>query len=425
MHTHRTLRAAILPVVVGLMLTACSSDSADTTVAAAETTAAVAETEAAAVTDAAAPTEAAAVETAATADTAAVESSAAAAAAGMAGSLKGVCPDTIAIQTDWYPSAERGPLFNLLGDTFTVDTKTKTITGPLIASDGSDTGVMLQIRSGGPAIGFSPVTAQMYVDKSITLGFTSHDSAANDYAKLPTLSVVAPFEKNPQIVMWDPQTYPDVKTIADLGAKGVKINVFPGGPWQDILSKQGVVPKELWDGSFDGTPARFVSEKGKIAQQGFASAEPYEYEKLPEWGKKVASQLVFDAGVRFYSQPLGIRSADLETLRPCLQKFVPIIQQSTKDYLNNPAAANKKIVDMLAELNEVVYSAGEAEFAVVTMKELGLISNGPDATLGNFDLARVQEGIDQMRDAGIAAVPKDLKADQLATNEFIDPSIGL
>ena len=40
MYTHRTLRAAILPVVVGLMLTACSSDAADTTVAAAETTAA-------------------------------------------------------------------------------------------------------------------------------------------------------------------------------------------------------------------------------------------------------------------------------------------------------------------------------------------------------------------------------------------------
>ena len=419
MHTHRTLRAAILPVVVGLMLTACSSDAADTTAAPAETTAAAtAETEAAAVTEAAAPTEAAA-------ETAAAETAAAAAGASMAGSLKGVCPDTIAIQTDWYPSAERGPLFNLLGDTFTTDTKTKSISGPLIASDGSDTGVILQIRSGGPAIGFSPVTAQMYTDKTITLGFTSHDSAANDYAKLPTLSVVAPFEKNPQIVMWDPATYPDVKTIADLGAKGVTINVFPGGPWQEILSKQGVVPKNLWDGSFDGTPARFVSEKGKIAQQGFASAEPYEYEKLPEWGKKVASQLVYDAGVRFYSQPLGIRTADLETLRPCLAKLVPIIQQSTKDYLNNPAAANKKIVDMLAELNEVVYSAGEAEFAVATMKDLGLISNGPDATLGNFDLARVQEGIDQMIDAGIANVPKDLKADQLATNEFIDPSIGL
>ena len=108
-----------------------------------------------------------------------------------------------------------------------------------------------------------------------------------------------------------------------------------------------------------------------------------------------------------------------------LAKLVPIIQQSTKDYLNSPAAANKKIVDMLAELNEVVYSAGEAEFAVATMKELGLISNGPDATLGNFDMDRVQEGIDQMLEAGIASVPKDLKADQLATNEFIDPSIGL
>lgn len=343
----------------------------------------------------------------------------------MAGVLKGVCPDTIAVQTDWYPSAERGPLFQLLGDQFELDLKTKSISGPLIAHDGSDTGVKLQIRSGGPAIGFAPVTAQMYTDTSITLGFTSHDSAANDYAKLPTLSVVAPFDKNPQIVMWDPATYPDVKTIADLGKKGVTINVFPGGPWQEILSKQGVVPKGSWDGSFDGTPARFVAANGKIAQQGFASAEPYEYQNLKEWGKPVAYQLVYDAGVRFYSQPLGIRSADLDKLRPCLKLFVPMVQQSTKDYVNNPAAANKKIVDMLDQLKEVVYSAGEADYALGVMKEKGLISNGPDATLGNFDMDRVQEGITQMIDAGIANVPKDLTADKLATNEFIDPSIGL
>ena len=423
MKTNHLLRRAALPVVVGLLLAGCGSDkksnATDTTAATAETTAVAAEETVAAESSA----EAAATTAAPTAETTAAPATAVS--ASMAGALKDVCPATIAIQTDWYPSAERGPLFQLLGEKFTVDTKKKTISGPLLAHDGSDTGVQIEIRSGGPAIGFAPVTAQMYTDTTITFGFTSHDSAANDYAKLPTLSVVAPFDKNPQIVMWDPATYPDVKTIADLGKAGVKINVFPGGPWQEILSKQGVVPKASWDGSFDGTPARFVASAGKIAQQGFASAEPYEYKNLPEWGKEVAYQLVYDAGVRFYSQPLGIRSADLDKLRPCLKKFVPMVQQSTVDYLNNPAAANKKIVDMLDQLKEVVYSAGEADYAVKTMKDIGLISNGPDATLGNFDMDRVQEGIDQMIAAGITNVPQDLKANQLATNEFIDPAIGL
>ena len=430
MKSHHTIRRTALPIVVALLLAGCSSDKqSSSTGAATESTLPATETSSIDRTPAGTPSADTSPGDTSTAETtptdATNDTTSAAITTSAAGSLKDVCPATISIQTDWYPSAERGPLFQLLGSTFEVNKDKKIISGPLIAHDGSDTGVKIEIRSGGPAIGFSPVTAQMYTDTSITFGFTSHDSAANDYGKLPTLSVIAPFEKNPQIVMWDPATYPDVKTIADLGKKGVTINVFPGGPWQQILTKQGIVPASSWDGSFDGTPARFVAEGGKLAQQGFASAEPYEYSNLKEWGKPVAYQLVYDAGVRFYSQPLGIRTGDLDKLRPCLRKFVPIVQQSTVDYLNDPVEANKKIVDMLDTLKEVVYSTGEAEFAVKAMKDLGLISNGPDSTIGNFDLARVQEGIDQMVTAGIAGVPSDLKADQLATNEFIDPTIGL
>ncbi|MEZ5282306.1 MAG: hypothetical protein R2770_17730 [Acidimicrobiales bacterium] len=338
--------------------------------------------------------------------------------------LSGVCPDTIVIQTDWYPSAERGPLFQMLGDDYQISVENKTITGSLIDHNGLDTGVGLEIRSGGPAIGFSPVTSHMYVDQSITMGFTSHDQAAAAYDDAPTLSVVAPFDKNPQIVMWDPQTYPEVETIADLGELGVTINVFPGGPWQEILTREGVVPSGSWDPSFDGTPARFVAAGGEIAQQGFASAEPYEYETLEQWGRPVAFQLVHDTGVQFYSQPLGIRTDDLETLRPCLELFVPMVQQSTVDYITGPNRANAIIIEMIDALDEVIYTADEADWAAGQILELELISNGPDATLGNFDLERVQRGIDQMIEVGIE-MPADLTAEQLATNEFIDPSIGL
>ena len=33
------------------------------------------------------------------------------------------------------------------------------------------------------------------------------------------ISVVAPLEINPQIIYWDPETYPDVETLADLGSR--------------------------------------------------------------------------------------------------------------------------------------------------------------------------------------------------------------
>ncbi|MEK7422270.1 MAG: hypothetical protein AAB131_00380, partial [Actinomycetota bacterium] len=86
--------------------------------------------------------------------------------ASAAGSLAGVCPETVVIQTDWNPEAEHGFLYNLIGADYAVDTGKVAVKGSLTAG-GVDTGVDLEVRSGGPAIGFTTVTSQMYTDDSI------------------------------------------------------------------------------------------------------------------------------------------------------------------------------------------------------------------------------------------------------------------
>ena len=75
------------------------------------------------------------------------------AASGEALNLKGICPDTVVIQTDWFPESEYGFLYQLLGPGYTIDKAKKRVSGPLVAS-GQDTGVKVEIRTGGPAIGF-------------------------------------------------------------------------------------------------------------------------------------------------------------------------------------------------------------------------------------------------------------------------------
>ena len=110
-------------------------------------------------------------------------------ASGEALNLKGTCPDTVVIQTDWFPESEYGFLYQLLGPGYTIDKGKKRVSGPLVAS-GQDTGVKVEIRTGGPAIGFQQVSAQMYADKSITLGQVSTDEAIQNSAKQPTLAVV-------------------------------------------------------------------------------------------------------------------------------------------------------------------------------------------------------------------------------------------
>ena len=65
-------------------------------------------------------------------------------------------------------------------------------------------------------------------------------------------------------------------------------------------------------------------------------------------------------------------------------------------------------------------------FSVQQQKDLGLVGNGPDGTLGNFDMARVQTFIDKMIATGsFPDIPAGFKAETMVTNEFIDPSIGL
>lgn len=356
-------------------------------------------------------------------------STSAAAGGGAAVSLKGVCPDTVVIQTDWNPEAEHGALYNMVGANPKVDTNKKTVTGPLMAA-GKDTGVQVQVRVGGPAIGFQQVVAQMYQDKDILLGYVATDEAVQNIVEFPTKAVVAPLEINPQIIMWDPKTYPDVKTIADLKAKNAKIRYFEGGTYMDYLTGAGIVDKGQLDASYDGTPAVFVSQGGKIAQQGFASAEPYIYKnEVKEWGKDVAFQLIHDTGWQPYAAPLAVRGADFDKNKACLKLLVPIVQQSQVDYIKSPTAANKLMVDLVKQYNTGwVYSEGVAKFSVEQQQKLGLVGNGPDATLGNFDAKRIDDFIAKANPIFKAAGKKTndaLKSSDLMTNEFIDTKIKL
>jgi hypothetical protein len=338
--------------------------------------------------------------------------------------LAGVCPETIVIQADWFPESEYGAVYGLLGDGYEVDVDNKIVSGPLV-SQGQPTGVDVEIRAGGPAIG-SDVETELYTKDEITFAFGTTDGQILSWENTPMLSVVAPLDINPQIVMWDPETYPDVETIADLGEAGVTINVFGGQTFTEVLVGQGILTEDQIDPSYDGGPTRFIGENGAIAQQGFASSEPFQYEFVFEdWMKPVEFQTIHDAGFQVYSQTLAIRPEDLETLRPCLELFVPVVQQSAIDFIGDPARTNAAIVDIVEQYDTFwTYTPELAEYSVQTQLELGLTGNGPDGTLGNMDEERIATVLQQVRDAGLE-VPEDLTATDIFTNEFIDEAIGL
>jgi len=351
------------------------------------------------------------------------------AATGDAVDLKGVCPDTIVIQTDWQPESEHGFLYNLVGSGYKADTSLKRVTGPLVAQ-GRDTGVDIQIRTGGPAVGFQPVPAVMYSDPSIHLGYVATDEAVQFAARQPTTAVMAQMDISPLAIIWDPATYPQFHAIRDIGQTDTQVLYTDGLTYMEYLVGSNILRRSQLNGSYDGSPALFVQSDGKAALQGFATSEPYLYEhEIKQWGKPLRFQLIHDTGYPVYFAATSIRAGDKAKLSPCLAKLVPILQQSQVDFIKNPKPAIDVIVDLVDQYETGwVYSRGLAGYSAKAMKDLHIVGNGRDDPLGNFETERVRRVIEIVTPIFAAQkkpVKQGLKPEDIATNEFIDPEIRL
>ncbi len=354
-------------------------------------------------------------------------STAAIPAADAAGTLSGVCPATVVVQATWEPEVDQAPFYNLVGPDRVIDTSKKSVTGTLV-DGGKDTGVKIEVRSGGSAIGYQPVASQMYADTSITLGSVTTEDRIAGATSQPTIGVFATRQLSPLMLMWDPATHPDWTSIADIGKTDAAVVVPKGALFADALVAQGVLKASQIDPTYDGTPARFVSDPS-IAQDGFVTSEPYIYEhEVAQWDKPVKYQLVKDAGYDVYPDSLSIRSGDLTTLAPCLAKLVPVLQRSELAYLADPTVTNDLIVTLAEQYNTGwVYSAGVADAGIAATKKYQTMT-GTDLSvpMGSFEQTRADNSfalLTKTLGASGVSIKPGLTAADVFTNQFIDTSI--
>lgn len=348
---------------------------------------------------------------------------------GQESNLSAVCPSTVVIQTDWWPQAEHGFVYQLLGSEYVVSTADMSVTGPLV-SQGRPTGVNIQINAGGPSIGFDPVISRMYSKPEILLGFMGTDIAISQSKEYPTIGVIAPFNINPQIIMWDPATYPNVRTIEELKDENVKVLYFRNVAYMKYLTGAGILNEDQVEDSYDGFPEQFVSAGGAVAQQGFGTNEPIFYEnKLEQWMKPIRYQYLHETGWIPYAQTLAVTPDNKTEYNDCLSKLVPLIQRAQLDYVLDPSPTNEVIVDVVQTLNPTTQYDFELAMASADKQVTDrLVSNSPDGILGSFDLARVEDFIATAAPIYSARgdkVRESLTALDLVTNEYIDPSISL
>lgn len=339
--------------------------------------------------------------------------------------LAGVCPDPVVMQMDWEPESEHGGLYELVGDGYTIDTSAKRVRGPLVAS-GQETGVDVEIRIGGNAVGFQQTGSLMYQDKDIFLGMIRLVEAMEFHEDLPVVGVFAMFEKSPFSVYWDPETYPNAETIADLKDEGVVIMLGRPDSFQDYWLARGLMDEDQMDLSDMGKPAAFIGRNGEWAEAGFATAEPFLYEfEVPEWGRPVKVQLIHDTGWEEYFQAMAVRADDLTSEADCLEALIPIMQQSLADYYANPGSTNDLILELIDEYQTGwIYTAAGAEYSHGKQLELGIVSNGANSYIGDFDADRVAGLMELVAEVTPIDV-SGLQSGDVFTNDFIDTSIGL
>jgi len=338
--------------------------------------------------------------------------------------LSGVCPSTIVLQTDWFPEMEYGAYFSLIGANGKLDAKKGTYTGPL-----GKTGVDLQIRAGGPFLGQQTVQSIMYQDDSITLGLVHTDDAVRFSKQLPTVSVVAPLEHSPLSLVWDPKKH-NFNSWAAIGKSGANILVFTKAVnYVPFVIAKGLVPESSFDDSFDGSYSRFVADTS-LLQQAFVTETPYRLKsEIKEYGRAVGSILVSQSGYDPYLSSLSVKKSKLAELTPCLRKLVPIVQQAQVDYIKHPTATNKAMVDVVTGMKSFwTLSMPLLAFGNKQALKYKIIDNGPDKTLGNFNMARVQKVIADFRATfgkDVKTSDSNVKPSTIVTNRFIDPKIGL
>jgi hypothetical protein len=338
------------------------------------------------------------------------------------------CPNPLVIQKDWIAEVEHHAVYQLIGPGGEMSENT-------YEGEIGDTGLTLKIIDGGPGIGegqtviSSLFTGNLKTNEDVHLAFVASDDAAIFSEQFPTLAVVAPLRKSPQMLFWDPATYPEgFKTVDDLKAfaeTGNKIYVTSikesYGRW---LVGQGV-PEDAFLEGYAGDAENFVTNAGKWINQGYASNEVWDFENGRGWAKPIDYVLVNELGYEMYPQMLSIAAEKLDEMRPCLEAFVPLVQQAVVDYIADPGPVNQ----LLADYNDGEYGASywktplelnEAGYEVMLEDEIIGNENG---YIGGFDLERVQKTIDIVSPNFDDRANPDVTPEDIVTDEFLDPTI--
>lgn len=267
------------------------------------------------------------------------------------GPLIDVCGQRVVVQTAGFPDVGAGPLYALLGSSPMIDAERQVVSAPLTRADGTVEETTLEVRSGGPAVGFRSPIALMAEDGTISVALASTAAVVRDASLLETRAVASLTDRSRDALIVDPATYPGLVDIASVGDQNVEVRHVTDAPMIAFLTATGVLRADQLVAGSDGLPASFVEADGAIAQQGDLTVGPALYPTLPQWGRPVDALAAADAGWRSLDDMIVADATSERVSEECLGRLVRVIQQSIVAYVADPMATNRVMSEVRSQFN--------------------------------------------------------------------------
>jgi hypothetical protein len=337
----------------------------------------------------------------------------------------GVCPSELVIQTDWFPELEHGGTYQLIGTEGTISKDDVNYSGPVqeqYAVPGLETIVINTVN-------FDKKNSSVLLDGEADIAYITSSDVIKDSAAVPMVAIAKTFEKDPQMVMWDPTVH-DIQKPEDIASTGAQVLHFPSTSYIDYMLANGIMTPEQSNPSYNGSDSAWVADGGNFFQQGFATNEIYKYENDIAWkdGKPadVSFYTVGDLGFDNYPAAMTMLKSRAEELDACLTQFVPKMQQAWVDFLNDPKPITDKMIEINVEHDGFwTLSEGLNEAGIKLAESDGFIANSADGTYCSFDEARWKGLYDTLApiyaDQGVEIAPS---VDGLFTNKYCEGAPG-
>lgn len=306
--------------------------------------------------------------------------------------------DEVTFGTNWLAQAEHGGYYQAVAD-----------------GTYEKYGLKVTIRQGGP----QAANRTLLIAEQIEFYMGGNMLEGLDAVKqgVPTVTVAAIFQKDPQILMAHPDQ--GVENFTDLA----KLPTI-------FMGKDGFITYFAWmKSAFPGfkdeqykpytfNPGPFIADP-QSAQQGYLTSEPFEVERQAGWKPQIF--LLADQGFDTYSTTIDTQKKLVDEKPDLVQRFVDASIVGWYNYLyGDNAAANALIKADNPEMTDA-----QIAFSIAKMKEYGIVESGAalEKGIGCMTDAQHKSFADKMQKAGVVDASVDVtKAYTLA---FSCKGVGL